>query len=237
MDVGNVLSEAFALYRRHWQHFIPIALIYYLVLSLATLALTVALGVVGALLAAVVSLVGVFWLQGTLTEAVADVRDGRADLSIGETFRRVAPRIGALLAAGILAVLGIMVGLVLLIVPGLILLTWWSVLVPAVVLERRGVFEAFGRSRELVRGNGWAVFGVIVITLLIGMVVGIVLGIAFAWAPEEVGTFVGDVIGGTLTAPFAALAWTLMYYHLRRDTPAPAGALAGAESPEIPEQR
>ena len=28
-----------------------------------------------------------------------------------------------------------------------------------IVLENRGAIEAFGRSRELVRGHGWNVFG------------------------------------------------------------------------------
>src|ERR1700759_5076312 len=100
-----------------------------------------------ALLATVVSLVGTFWLQGALVFAVDDVRDGRIDSTIGEGFERVRPYLGTLIVAGILAGLGIALGLVLLIVPGLILLTWWCLIVPVIVLERRSVGEAFGRSR------------------------------------------------------------------------------------------
>ena len=55
----------------------------------------------------------------------------------------------------------------LLIVPGLFLLTIWIAVIPAVVLENRGIGESFGRSRELVRGNGWNVFGVIILTFLL----------------------------------------------------------------------
>ena len=55
----------------------------------------------------------------------------------------------------------------LLIIPGLILLTIWAVFAPAIVIERIRVIDAFGRSRELVRGNGWPVFGVIIVAFLI----------------------------------------------------------------------
>ena len=116
-----------------------------------------------ALITAVVSLVGTFWLQGALVYAVDDVRDGRIDSSIGDLFERVRPYLGTLIVAGILAGLGIALGLVLLIVPGLILLTWWCLIVPVIVLEGKRVGESFSRSRELVRGHGWTVFGVVII--------------------------------------------------------------------------
>ena len=32
---------------------------------------------------------------------------------------------------------------------------------PVIVVEHSGVMDSFGRSRELVRDNGWQVFGVI----------------------------------------------------------------------------
>jgi hypothetical protein len=48
-----------------------------------------------------------------------------------------------LIVAGLLAGIGIAIGLVFLIVPGLILLTWWCLIVPVVVLEGKQVGEAF----------------------------------------------------------------------------------------------
>ena len=64
-----------------------------------------------------------------------------------------------LAGAGVLATIGIFVGLALLIVPGLVLLTWWLVVSPVIMLEHRPVLESFGRSRALVRGSAWPVFG------------------------------------------------------------------------------
>lgn len=214
LEAGSALREAWALYKSHWRHLVVLALVVYLILSLISLALAATLGWVGAVAGAFVAIAGIFWMQGALVEAVADVRDGRADLSIVETLKRVRPRLVTIAVASILAALGIMAGLVLLIVPGLILLTWWSLIQPVIVLERRGVFEAFGRSRELVSGNGWRVFRVIVLTVLILIGASLVIAIAFAWLPEPTRTYVTDVVGNALTAPFVALAWTLMYYRL-----------------------
>ena len=178
------------------------------------------LGVVGLAFAAVLSIVGIFWLQGAIVTAVSDVRDGRVDLSIGETLNKVSPRVGTLVGAGLLAGLGIAAGLILLIVPGLILLTWWSVIVPVIMLERAGVLESFGRSRALVRGHGWQVFGVIIVGVLISLVASIVVSIVLSFLPDAAPSFLQSLISNTIVAPFIATAWTLMYYRLHGEATA-----------------
>ena len=212
--VGDILNAAFDLYKQHWQHLIGVALAFYIIASSITLVLTIFLGKYGALVGAIILLIGIFWLTGALVEAVADIRDGRSDLGVSETFSKVWPRVWPLLGASILAGLGVAVGLVFLIVPGLILLTWWALIPPAIVLENRGVFESFGRSRELVRGHGWNVFGVLIITYLLSAVISGVIRAIFTPLPDYVGTYIGDVIGGSIVAPFSALAITLMYFRL-----------------------
>lgn len=216
MQSGAVVREAWELYKAHWRTFVPLALIVYLILGAIALVLGLILGWLGILISALASIVGTFWLQGALVEAVQDVRDGKQDLSIGEIFSRVRPRLGALIVAGILAGLGIAVGLILLIVPGLYLLTIWSVIVPAIVIEGKSAGESFGRSRELVSGYGWNVFGVIIITIAAVIVASIIVGIATFWLPDGVDTFVSDVISNTLVIPFVAVAWTIMYFTLVR---------------------
>jgi hypothetical protein len=215
---GQVIGEAWRLYRRHWPLLIPIAFIVYALLQVFTLVIALLAGpTVGIIVGFFVSIVGTYWIQGALVEAVADIRDGRADLTIGQTLERVSQRINVLSAAAILAALGIGIGFVLLIVPGLVLMTIWSLIVPAIVLEKRGVFESFGRSRELVRGHGWSVFGVILLTFLISLAASLVIGLALSWLPNAAASFLSSILSATLTAPFIALAWTLMYYRLRDD--------------------
>jgi hypothetical protein len=231
---GAVIREAWDLYKTHWQHLLPIALVVYVILGLVSLLLTIALGWFGALLGALISIIGVFWLQAALVEAVVDIRDGRADLTMGQTFSRAQEHIGRVAIAGILAGLAIAVGLLALIVPGLYLMTIWSVLIPVIVLERRAVMEAFGRSRELVSGNGWNVFGVIVISFLILVAAGILLGIALFWLPGAFGEYIRSVISNTITIPFVALAWTIMYLRLRELKEPAMAAAPGAPPPAPP---
>jgi hypothetical protein len=218
----GVISEAWRHFKAHWRHLLPIALVVYVAIAILGALLTIVLGWLGALIAAIVSLVGLFWVQGALVRAVEDIRDGRADLSLGETFNRVRPQLGSIVVAGLLAGLGIVVGLVLLIVPGLVLLTWWAVVIPVVVLEGSSAGAAFGRSRELVRGYGWNVFGVIVLAILLLLGFEIVLSIVLSPLDGWLQSLVSNIVSGTLTTPFIALVWTLLYFRLREAKSQPA---------------
>jgi hypothetical protein len=227
MQVGEPIGEGWAIYKRFWRHLLPIALVTYLVISLVTLLFAAIGGALGALAAGVVSIAGAFLLQAALVEAVADVRDGRADLTLGQTISRALPHLGAIVVASVLAAIAIVIGLVLVVVPGLFLLTIWSLIVPAIVLEGCSALDSFGRSRELVRGHGWTVFGVILVTVVISLVVSLVLHAVFSGLSYDVDSYVSNVIGNTLIAPFVAAAWTSMYFSLRTtdDAPVlPAGA-------------
>jgi hypothetical protein len=215
MQAGMIIGQAWELYKRHWRHLIPIALAVYVLVGLLTLLLTALLGWVGALLGFFVFIAGIFWLQGALVLAVDDVRDGRADLSMSETLSRVFPRLNTLTLAGLLASFGIVLGFFLLIVPGVYLLTIWLLIVPAIMLEGHGVMSSFGRSRELVGGYGWSVFGVIVLTVAILIAVWLGVSIVEAILDNSLVTAVLNIATDTATAPFLALAWTLTYFELR----------------------
>jgi hypothetical protein len=224
LSAGSVIGQAWEMYKAHWRHLIPIAFVVYILISLFALLVVVLLGWVGVLVGALVALAGVFWLQGALVIAIEDVRDGRADLSIRETLNRVLPRLNTLTLAGLLAAVGITIGFLLLIVPGLILITLWLLIVPAIMLENRGVFGSFGRSRQLVSGHGWNVFGVIVLTIAILIAVNIGLSLVEAVLDSRWLKLLLNIASRTATAPFLALAWTITYYELRaikEPTPAP----------------
>ena len=225
LSAGSVIGQTWEMYKAHWRHLIPIAFVVYVLISLFALLLAVLLGWVGAVFGALIGLAGVFWLQGALVIAIDDVRDGRADLSVRETLNRVLPRLNTLTFAGLLAALGITIGFLLLIVPGLILITLWLLIVPAIMLENRGVFESFGRSRQLVSGHGWNVFGVIVLTVAILIAVNIGLSLVEAAFDSSWLNLLLDIASQTVTAPFLALAWTITYYELRAiKEPTPAVA-------------
>jgi len=231
VTVGGVLSEAFDLYKRFFTRFFLTAAAVFVVLNLfSAIAEDVQTDTNGAvaafwsLAAVVVLLVGSLWLQGALTATVADVRDGRADDDIGVTFQRVRPYLGTLFVAGILAGVGIALGLLALVVPGLFLLTRWIVVTPVVVLEEKRATDALRRSWELVRGHGLRAFGVILVTLLVSAFAQAIFVGIFSFLPAFLQNWIGGLVANSLTAPFLALSWTLLYFHLRGDSAEVAAA-------------
>jgi hypothetical protein len=221
MTVGGVLGEAWQLYTRFFSRFFVVAAIVYLVVNLVNALIGALVGsgagiaLLLALVATAVSIVGTFWLQGALVHAVDDVRDGRVDSTIGELFERVRPYLWTLILTGLLAGLGIAVGLVLLIVPGLVLLTWWCLVVPVVVLEGKAVGEAFTRSRELVRGHGWTVFGIVIVTALGTAIASGLIQSIFFFLGSFLRYWLGGAIASAIVGPFFAVALTLTYFKLR----------------------
>ena len=109
-------------------------------------------------------------------------------------------------------------GLILLIVPGLYLLTIWSMLIPVIVLEGRSAGEAFTRSREVVRGSGWSVFGLIIITFLLVAIASAIIRLVFTPLPRFLDIWLGSLVAHSLTVPFAAAALTTAYFKLVAQT-------------------
>ena len=152
--------------------------------------------------------------QGMVVKLVQDVQDGRRDHSVGDLVRSVEPVFWRLLAVSVLAGIGVAIGFVLLIVPGLVLMVIWAVVAPVTVLERPGVFAAFGRSRELVRGNGWNVFGVLVLVFLAVIVISLVAGFA-SDSLGSVGRSLVQWVVNAAVAPLTALSASVLYFALQ----------------------
>jgi hypothetical protein len=211
--LSGVFNEAWGMYKTFARHLLAIAFVIYVAAAVIVALLALA-GRFGFVLGLLVILVAGYVLQATLVKAVQDVRDGRADLSISETISAVTPSLSAVIGASILASIGIWIGLILIIVPGLYLMTIWAVIVPAIVIERSGVLASFTRSRELVRGHGWHVFCTLVLAYLVQIVVEFLLSLIFSGLPHVLGDGLSSVISGTLISPFIALIVTLVYYRL-----------------------
>jgi len=224
----GVLTEAWALYRRFAGHFLLISFVIYLITSVLVALLSLA-GIVGFVLGAIISFAATYVLQASLIKAVQDVRDGRVDLDLTGTVQAALPYVLPVIGASILAGIGIVIGLILLIVPGLILLTFWSLIIPFIVIAGSGVFEAFGQSMRTVRGYAWRVFGTYVLVFLILIAFSFLLGLILVLLPQFLRSFVNNVVAGTLIAPFLALVATLIYYRL---TAAHAGEPYVSTGPE-----
>jgi hypothetical protein len=211
--LSGVLGEAWGYYRRFAAHFLLIAFVIYVGAAIVAALLGLA-GGIGLFLGWIINLIAAFLVQAALVKAVQDVRDGRVDLNLGETVSAVLPYLLPVAAASILAGIGISIGFILIIVPGLVLLTFWSLIVPSIVIGGEGVFGSFGKSWRTVRGYAWHVFGTYVLVFLILIVFNIVLGLVLLALPLVARNFISNVISGTLIAPFLALVVTLIYYRL-----------------------
>jgi hypothetical protein len=158
--------------------------------------------------------VAIALFTGMVVRLVAAVEAGRRDTSSGELLLAVRPVFGDLVLVGIVAGVGVFLGFILLIVPGLFLATIWSVAAPVVVMERPGRLRALGRSRELVRGHGWQVLGVVfVMVFVVGLLTS---GVDIA--ADSVGADVGvaiRVITGIVATPLSAFAAAVLYLELR----------------------
>ena len=152
LPVGETLSEVFALYKQHFGVLIPAAFWLFLPVSiLAGIAGNKNVGLLG--LAAILTFAVAMLYQGMVVSLVHDVQDGSRDSSVGELISSVGPVLPTLLVTSIIYGIAVGVGFFLFVVPGCILLTIWAVIAPAIVIEKKGVGGAFGRSRELVRGT------------------------------------------------------------------------------------
>ena len=229
----GVLREAWDLYRRFAGHFLLISFVIYLITAVLVALLSL-IGIAGVLIGAIISFAATYVVQASLIKAVQDVRDGRVDLDLSQTVRAAGPYILPVIGASILAGIGVTIGFILLIVPGFILLTYWCLIVPFIVLGGSGVFGSFGNSWRTVRGYAWRVFGTYVLVFVILIAFAIVLGFILILLPLWLRSFVNILVTGTLIAPFLALVATLIYYRLtaahagQAYNPWPSGLLRAA---------
>jgi len=208
---GSVISRMWEIYRGQFAVLVGTAVILYAV----QFVLYLLLGSAAAWALGVLFIALVFLYEGMVVKLVQDVQDGRRDNSVADLIRSVEPVFWPLVGASILAGIGIGIGFILVIIPGLILLVIWAVVAPVIVLERPGVFAAFGRSRELVRGNGWNVFAVIVIVFLAVAVISSAAGLA-SDSLGSVGRALVQWVVNSALAPVTALSASVLYFALVR---------------------
>jgi len=234
IDVGGVIRRVLNIYVDQASVLMPAAAVVFVFTGIIAALLVVASPAL-ALVALLIDLVAGTLFTGMVVELVADVQDGRRDSSPGQLLRAVTPVLGQLILVGIIAAIGIVIGFILIIIPGLILITIWSVAAPVVVLENPGAFAALSRSRELVRGNGWQVFGVILVLYIVVGVVSFIIEAAADSAGSGAGIVVRVIIG-VLTAPLASLAAAVLYFELGGAAPssgAPGTGGTGAGGTDV----
>jgi hypothetical protein len=253
LDVARVFERIFEIYRDQFTLLIPAALLVFIPVAIITgLVYAGGMTVLGALLVTAIATIATVWFQGMVVEAARDILDGRRDHTIGSLFRSVVPVLVPLAIAGLLIGLATIIGFILIVIPGLIVLTFTAVVAPVIVIEREGVTDAVGRSIQLVRGHAWQVFGVIVVLFLLEFIANQVLRALANSADTFVVYAVAALVVSVLVSPLRALGASVMFFELKAlkgepvlgtgaggqlaEPAAPAGGPAPTPSEAAPEE-
>lgn len=206
--LGEALEATFSAVFAHFAVFLLLAVVIYALPNLL-LALAIGprsgvqLGVAAAILSivrAVLNIALTAILQGALVRGVVTHMNGGRP-TFEECLRSGVSVSAPLVAIGLLAGLGISLGFLLLIAPGLFLVSMWALVAPVRVAEGRGVFSAFSRSAALTLGHRWAVLGAIVI---MGVIAFVLLGLG--GGVTGILTGFGRGVGGVSASPWPLFA-------------------------------
>lgn len=172
--------------------------------------------------------------QGALVRATVAYSEGRK-ASFGESAMAGLSVALPLFGLAILSSLGIALGFLLLIVPGVMLYVMWSVAAPALVEERLGPIEALGRSRELTSGARWKIFGLTLVVLVVYWMFSALIGVIsvmfyggverFAQVAQEglpLGYLAFSAVIQTITSAVWGVIQTSLYVELRNWKDGPA---------------
>ncbi len=107
--------------------------------------------------------------------------------------------------------------LLLLVVPGVILMVWWSLSGVVVMLEQKDGTAAMRRSKEIVRGNAWRLFGLILLSSIMAGVVTAITGAVLTLLLPGAGSFASVFVGslaGVIALPFSSIVPVVAYFDL-----------------------
>ncbi len=160
----------------------------------------------------IVTLVALLWSS---TALIYRIHNLDKPMSIGEAFTMSLKYVWPMILAGFVAAMGTIIGLILLIIPGIIIGVWLSLTSFIVVAENKRPIAALQASKDYVTGYWWPVFGRLVFIALFMIVISIVVGIiSTIIAGEKGGPLIQQLIGLVLT-PIAVLYEYALYKNLK----------------------
>lgn len=182
----------------------------------------------GILLTILVMMVGYTWLYTVTVSYIAEYLDGNTDIAVGRVFSRAVSKIGNVIGAGIIAGILTAIAFVFLILPGIYMAIALSFVFIVIILEGDPTFEAISRSFQLIRGNWWSTFGLLIVMSFIVGIMQIVFTIPtyvitfvralhqemFTFDSATIGANVVQTIGYTLLYPLSFIALAFQYFSI-----------------------
>jgi hypothetical protein len=238
LTVGELLDRTFFLYRRHFLLFVGIAALPNLIiLAFQLFQLIVAPRTLGGALMTlawfivmmIVYFVTIAISQGATIIAVSQIQLEREATASG-AFTAIRPRIGEISLVMLGMALRIVIGFLFFIVPGVYLAIIWSLTIPVVVLEGRGVAGALARSAELTKGHRGRIFLIyfllVVLVYIVTILVQVPLMVAISVSSgsmsagelppgAEILLSLSNFVMTSLVSPIVTIALSLVYYDER----------------------
>jgi hypothetical protein len=217
LSVGEVVGRSFSIWLRNLVPFTVVTL----VVNVPVFVLTVVFVQDGAswwkLALDVVSLVVNLVATGALTFAVLQSLDG-SRVGVGAALGKGLSRLWVVLVVSLEYGLVVLVGVALLVVPGVIAMCALFVAVPAVVVEPLGATAALARSRALTKGSRWSILAVVLVVFVFSNLVVAaspsVVSLAASALPRPLPALLGAVITA-LAATLGNTAPAVAYHDLR----------------------
>ena len=162
----------------------------------------------------VVNMIAYSWLVTVTLSYMAEYLNGNRDIKPGQVFSRASKKVVQVIAASILSSIITMLGMVLLIIPGIYLAVALTLIYAIIIIEGDPTFESISRSFRLIGGKWWSTFGLIVV---MGFVVGL-MQLVFS-IPTYINLFIKGLhqnlyafdAGTIITQAIATVGITLLY--------------------------
>ena len=228
-QIGRVVGRTFSVFGRNLVTFLTVSA----VIMLPVIAISLyngtpnyivagtAKGFLFGALAVILQLGCTYVLQAALVQgSITDLNGERPELggALSTGFALALP----VFIIAMLSLLGMGLGFVLLVVPGIIVAVGWSVVVPVRVVERTGVKETFSRSWDLTKGHRWKIFWLVVmyaiVSYLCALLVAALAGISFMASARVLNNtpfIVMQWLLQVVLAVITAVGITAIYYELR----------------------
>src|SRR5262245_380725 len=219
MSVGEMVDTSFRLLRDHFLLLVGIAAVVPVPTTLAQLVIeqraqaggvspSVIAGLLFLLSMAVISPI----VSAAITFAIGQLYLGRP-VGLAEAFREALRILVPMIGTSLLAALLVLLGGLLLVIPGIWFGLGMVVLTPAIVVERAFGMKAIRRSLDLMRGSRGRSVLIFLLLLVISTVLGFAFGLAFGAVPL-LGPVASGFVSAVTNAFFSAVA-VVFYFDLR----------------------
>ena len=229
MNVGEILDHTFKMLGAQFKSYLimaalgiaPIVVFGLLALSLyRTLGATTA--IIDVLVAIIPIIVVAIAIEGGIVKT-ASLQISDQSISVTEAYRFGFRKTWPLFLGGLLYGLAYLIGLILLIVPGIYCAISFFFFAQAIIIEEQGPWSALGRSRKLVSGSWWRVLGILLLISILVSIFRMIIYYPLAILILKLwGHFTGQIVSAILNVslcflflPFSLIANTLLYYDLR----------------------